>query len=449
MTLETAFNASIENTFTSQRQTRRARRDETVDLRKARLLRLREVIVAHIDDIEQALFEDLRKTPTGGKSGEIASVLGDIDTAVAHLADWMAVKPVPSSPYLPNTAAHILYEPRGNVLLLGAWNFPFALVMAPLVPIIAAGNSAIIKPNELTPATSRVVAKLIAEAFNPNDVAVFEGGIEVAERLQELPFDHVFFTGSPAVGKRVMAAAARHLSSVTLELGGKCPAIIGPDVELLQAAAKVVGGRFNNSGQLCLSVDHAWIPRNDAQAFGEKVKAMVAHQFYENGQLQLEKQPRIVNERNFDRVLGYINDALERGARILCGGQSDRETLTIHPTVLVDVPRDARIMQEEIFGPVLPILAYDELDEVLEHIDGNGKPLAMYVFSDDENFVERTLHGSSSGGVTINHVMMHYVEKNLPFGGVNGSGMGRYHGHAGFLELSNARSVLTQGKPSA
>lgn len=438
------INHRIERLFALQRATRVARKQEGAEIRGVKLARLKDAIVARIPQIEQALYEDLRKAPNGGKGGEIASVLGEIGTAIAYLEQWMAPKPVAQSSYLPNTAAHIQYEPRGVVLLLGAWNFPFALVMAPLVAIIAAGNSAIVKPNELQPATSAVIAELINSVFEEQDVAVVEGGIEVAESLQELAFDHVFFTGSPAVGKRVMAAAARHLTTVTLELGGKCPAILDNAFDLNEAAAKVIGGRFNNAGQLCLSVDHVWVPRGLHAEFCQLLAATIEKMFYVNGELSLERLPRIVNTRNFERVLGYVEDACQRGAQVLRGGQSDRETLTIHPTLLTNVPLDARIMQEEIFGPLLPVLAYDSLDEVLAQIDSTGKPLGMYIFSHDQAFVDQVLLGTSSGGVTVNHVMMHFVEKNLPFGGVNGSGMGRYHGHAGFLELSNARSVLIQ-----
>ncbi|MBV7477594.1 aldehyde dehydrogenase family protein [Pseudomonas sp. PDM31] len=438
------INHRIERLFALQRASRVARKQEGADVRTAKLARLKDAIVARIPQIEQALYEDLRKTPNGGKGGEIASVLGELTTAIAHLEHWMAPKPVAQSSYLPNTAAHIQYEPRGVVLLLGAWNYPFALVMAPLVAIIAAGNSAIIKPNELQPASSKVIAELISSVFEEQDVAVVEGGIEVAESLQELPFDHVFFTGSPAVGKRVMVAAAQHLTTVTLELGGKCPAILDSAYDLKEAAAKVVGGRFNNAGQLCLSVDHVWVPRARHEEFCTLLAAVVEQMFYVNGELNLERLPRIVNTRNFERVLGYVEDARQRGARVLRGGQSEPESLTIHPTLLTDVPLDARIMQEEIFGPLLPVLAYDSLEDVVAQVDSTGKPLAVYIFSHDQAFVDQVLLGTSSGGVTVNHVMMHFVEKNLPFGGVNGSGMGRYHGHAGFLELSNARSVLIQ-----
>lgn len=443
------MSSNIESIFARQRATREERKAEDASARAARLKRLREVIVMRIDDIEQALHADLRRTPNGGKEGEIPTVLAEIDNNIAHLEQWMAPQAVPTSPHFQGSQTFIQYEPRGVVLLLGAWNFPFALVLQPLVPIVAAGNSAMVKPNELSPATSAVVAEIIREVFEEQDVAVFEGGIEVAERLQQLPFDHVFFTGSPAVGRLVMAAAARHLTSVTLELGGKCPAIVAPDYDLIDAAGKVTAARFNNAGQLCLSVDHAWVPRAVVEPFCQIVGAVIDKLFYENGELQLNRLPRLVNERNFDRVQSYIDDAVARGARIVRGGQSDRASLTIHPTVLVDVPKDAKIMHEEIFGPVLPVLAYDELCEVTDSIDSHGKPLAMYVFAKKKAFVDQALLATSSGGVTVNHVFMHYVEPNLPFGGVNGSGMGRYHGHAGFLELSNARSVFIQAESLA
>jgi aldehyde dehydrogenase (NAD+) len=444
MTDHSPQNARIEEIFASQRATRTARKSESAADRASRLKRLRDAISSRIAVIEQALHSDLRRAPNGGTSGEIATTLEEIDSAIAQLEQWMAPQAVPTSPQFQGSQTFIQYEPRGVVLLLGAWNFPFALVMSPLIPIIAAGNSVMIKPNELSPATSRVIAEIIRDTFETQDAAVFEGGIEVAERLQQLPFDHVFFTGSPAVGKLVMAAAARHLSSVTLELGGKCPAIVAAGYDLTDAAAKTAGARFNNSGQLCLSVDHAWVPRASVETFAHIVSAVVDKMFYVDGVLQTERLPRLVNERNFDRVKSYVDEAVARGARVIRGGQFDRDNLTIHPTVMVDVPLDTRVMQEEIFGPVLPILAYDSIDEVISNVDANGKPLAMYLFSHEQAFIDKVLLGTSSGGVTVNHVFMHWLEANLPFGGVNGSGIGRYHGQAGFIELSNGRSMFVQ-----
>lgn len=435
----------IESVFAAQRRTRKMRKAEGSSERIARLQKLRETIVSHIPAIEQALFEDLRRAPSGGTEGEIPSVLAEIDAAISELDDWMSPKPVPTSPQFQGCRTYIQHEPRGVVLLLGAWNFPFALAVQPLVPIIAAGNSAMVKPNELAPATSRVVASIIEAAFDEQDIAVFEGGVEVAERLQQLPFDHVFFTGSPAVGRLVMAAASRHLSSVTLELGGKSPAIVAPGYDLKDAAGKIVAGRFYNAGQLCLAVDHVWVHRDALEGFCQIASAVVDSLFYVDGELQLDRMPRMVNDRNLDRVVGYLDDAVAGGARIVRGGQVERSSLTIHPTILVDVAPDARVMQEEIFGPVLPVLVYDELSEVVQAIDEHGKPLAIYVFAEQREFVDEVLLGTSSGGVTVNNIFMHFVEANLPFGGVNGSGVGRYHRYAGFLEFSNARSIFEQG----
>ena len=405
---------------------------------------VREAIASRTEDIEEALHQDLRKPKMGTRNAEINSVFAEIDTAVAELASWMEPEVVEPSPHFAGNRTYIQYEPRGVVLLLGPWNFPFSLVFAPLVPIIAAGNACIVKPNELQPHTSALVADIIASVFPEEEVVCFQGGVALAEALQQLPFDHVFFTGSPAVGKRVMAAAARHLSSVTLELGGKCPAILDDSYPIADAAAKIAGARFNNAGQLCLSVDHVWAPKAREEELVAALRAVIARMFYVEGALQTDRLARIVDRRNFARVKGYVDEAAGRGAKVVIGGEVDEADLTIHPTVLLDPPLDTRIMREEIFGPVLPIIGYNSIDEAVDQIDETGKPLAMYIFSHDKAFVNDVLDRSSSGGVTVNHVLMHYAENRLPFGGVNGSGMGRYKGVHGFHELSNARSVFVQ-----
>ena len=433
-----------QHVFNAQRANRAALKRQTAEQRIARLQRLKDEVVRRADDIGRALHEDLRKPLAGLHHPEIHSVLTELDVAIAGLPTWMEPEPVEPSPMFAGNAAYVMHEPRGVVLLLGPWNFPFALVLGPLVPIIAAGNAAVVKPNELQPTVSRVIAELLEAVFPEDEVAVFEGGVEVAEALQELPFDHVFFTGSPAVGKRVMAAAAKNLTSVTLELGGKCPAIIDDSYDLVDAARKVVGARFANAGQLCLSVDHVWVPTARVDELLEAVTAAVQAAFFVDGDLQRDRLPRMVDKRNFARVTGYLDDAVASGARLVSGGETDEDDLTIFPTVLADPPLTARIMQEEIFGPLLPVLGYDDLDEALDHIDATGKPLAMYLFSDDASFRDEILNRTSSGGVTINNVLAHYLEGRLPFGGVNGSGMGRYKGVRGFVELSNQRSVFEQ-----
>ncbi len=437
----------IDRVFALQRANRTTLKQRTAAERQATLTRLREVLLARAEEIDATLNADLRKPLLGPRNNELMSVIEEIDTALAELPDWMAPTPVEPSPRFAGNTAYVQHEPRGVCLLFGAWNFPFSLTLAPLIPILAAGNSAIVKPNELQPKVSALVADIIRTVFDPAEVAVFEGGIDLAEALLELPVDHIFFTGSPAVGKRIMAAASRHLASVTLELGGKCPAIVGPGYDLTDAAAKAVAARFNNAGQLCLAVDHVWVPRAQVPAFLAIASAVIDKMFYADGVLQTDRFARIVNARNLDRLRSAIDDAVARGATIVRGGTVDVADLTLHPTLLTDVPLDARIMAEEIFGPVLPVLAYDGLDTVLGQIDRTGKPLALYVFSHDQGFVDRVLTETSSGGVTVNGVLMHYMESRLPFGGVNGSGMGRYKGIHGFRELSNARSVFVQAPP--
>lgn len=434
----------INRVFQLQRANRAVLKASTAAQRRTRLQTLRDTIVAHADEIDEALFLDLRKARQGIKHFEIASALEEIDHALAALEQWMADETIEPSPHFKGNQVFIRYEPRGVVLLFGPWNFPFSLVFAPLVQIISAGNTCIVKPNELQPHTSAVTAKIIRAVFPEDQVAVFEGGVALAEQLLELPVDHIFFTGSPAVGKRIMAAAARHLASVTLELGGKCPAIVDHGVDLAKTVAMVVAARFRNAGQLCLSVDHVWIPQAMLEPFLQMARSMIAQMFYVDGKLALDRMARIVDQRNFARVTGYIDDALAHGARIAIGGERDAADLTLAPTVLVDVPPGAQVMLDEIFGPVLPVLTYQSLDQVTDYIDSTGKPLAMYIFSPDQAFIDQVLLHSSSGGVTVNGVMLHYAESRLPFGGVNGSGMGRYKGVHGFRELSNARSVFVQ-----
>ena len=437
------MNPDIQRVFELQRANRWALKAAGPEQRKRLLLKLKEAVLSRVDEINQALFDDLRKPMVGLKNGEIYSVVSEIDIVLTSLDDWMKPAPVAALPMFAGNDTYVMYEPRGVVLLFGPWNFPFSLIFAPLVNILAAGNSAIVKPNEMQPHTSALVAEIIRTTFDEAQVAVFEGGVELADELQELPADHIFFTGSPAVGKRVMAAAARHLTSVTLELGGKNPAIVAPDADLDAVAPRIIAARTMNAGQICLSVDHVWVHRSRLEEFLAIAARTIDAMFYVDGALNKKRLPRIVDARNLARIRSYIDDAISRGARITCGGTIEDDDLTIHPTVIADVPLDASIMAEEIFGPVLPVLVYDDVHEATNNCDRVGKPLALYVFGHEE-FVADVLAQTSSGGVTVNNVMSHYLEPSLPFGGVNSSGIGRYKGHAGFLELSNARSVFVQ-----
>jgi aldehyde dehydrogenase (NAD+) len=434
---------TIERVFGLQSAHKWKVKNSTAAERKAKLVRLREAVLANAEAIRRALHADLRK-PEAEAAGEIGSVENDINDALEHLESWMAPVEITPAPVFAGARARIVYEARGVCLVFGPWNFPFQLLFEPLVPVIAAGNTAILKPNELAPATSRISTEIIRAVFDEREVAVFEGGIELANELLALPVDHVFFTGSPKVGRVVMGAAARHLSSVTLELGGKCPVILDATADLAAAAATIAAARCYNSGQVCLCPDVAWVPASKRDALVAQLDSAVQSMLYRNGELNKSAFGRMVDRRNFDRVKGYLDDALERGATLAFGGRTEADDLTIHPTVLLDVPADARIMREEIFGPILPVQTYRTPDEVCAAVQGGGKPLAMYIYSNDPGFVQTVMNNTSSGGVTVNGWAMHWFEPQLPFGGVNESGIGRYHGLHGFREVSHERSVFLQ-----
>jgi len=437
--------SELHRIFQLQRSHQYTAKNSTAAQRKAKLQKLKDVILANADAICAAVYADLRRNREMAQYTEIYATTVAIDDAIAHLDEWMqpvAVEPVGTS--AGTGEGQIRYEARGQVLVLGPWNFPIQLVLSPLVPAIAAGNVVIAKPNELSPHCSAITAKIIREAFDECDVAVFEGGIDVANLLLDQPFNHVFFTGSPAVGRVVMAAAAKHLASVTLELGGKNPVVIDATADLVAAAGKIAAIRTMNAGQLCLCPDHVWIKREQRDAFVQTVGAVLNKMYFVDGKLNADALGKIVNERNFARVTGYIADAVERGAKVAFGGGSDPVQQLVEPTVLVDVPVNANIMRDEIFGPILPVLVYDDLAEVLDYLQNHGKPLAAYIYSKDQKFVERFLANTSSGGVTVNGVLSHASDATrLPFGGVNDSGIGAYHGFHGFRELSHARSVFT------
>lgn len=411
----------------------------TAEQRIAKLERLKSAIQSREEAIRAALYADLRKAPEGS-AAEISGCYADIDDAIANLAQWMAPVDIESSPGLEHAQAKVVYEARGIVLLFGPWNFPFCLVFQPLVAIVAAGNCALVKPNEMAPNISKVTAEIIRDAFDEQEVAVFEGGVELANQLLEQPINHVFFTGSPVVGKKVMAAAAQHLASVTLELGGKNPVVIDRTANVQEAAQKVAVWRNMNNGQICLCPENVWVHEDQKEEFIATVQATYQAMFYVDGVLNTEATGKIIDERNLQRVKGYIDDAREKGATVVCGGEVENQA--VHPTLLTDVPANATILGEEVFGPILNVATYKNTDEVITALQQQPKPLAMYIFSQDQAFIDSMIQNTSSGGVTVNDCIAHYQERNLPFGGVNTSGIGRYHSVHGFKELSHERAVL-------
>lgn len=404
--------------------------------RRQRLETLRDGLVAREEELLAALHADLRKSQLDAYASELGFVLGEIRHALAHLHGWM--KPERRrAPFLAWPArAQVRREPFGVALIIGPWNYPLQLLLAPLVAALAAGNTVVLKPSEFAPHTAAVVTSLIREIFDEECVAVIEGDQDVAADLLCEKFDTIFFTGSTRVGRAVMAAAARHLTPVTLELGGKCPCIVLADAPMDLAARRIVWGKFMNAGQTCVAPDHIWVDRRAAPALLAALTRAI-HDFYGEDPQQSPDYGRIIHRKHFDRVSTFLSDG-----QIHCGGRVDADDLFIEPTILTGVDMNSAVMNEEIFGPVLPVLEFDDLDVLLEKSRLQPSPLALYLFTGDRGLQERVLAGTRSGGVCINDTMTHIIGRDLPFGGLGESGMGAYHGRAGFECFTHARSVL-------
>ncbi len=441
--------ADLQRVFALQQAHQWTVKATTATERKEKLGKLKAAVQAHADDIIAAVRQDTRKPENEIRVTELLNVLSNIDRNIANLDAWMA--PVEVVPSLnPNDAARIVYEARGVCLILGPWNFPLGLVMGPLAAAIAAGNCCMVKLTDLCPATASVAARLIREAFDEREVAVFEGTVDVATALLDLPFNHIFFTGSTRVGKLVMAAAARHLASVTLELGGKSPVIVDADADVQKVATDLAAAKQFNGGQACICPDYVLVTAQQKPTLIEAFRAKVQQNLYrEDGSLKKDSIAQIVNDQNFARIQALFDDAVSKGATVAVGGTLEAADRTIHPTLLTDVTPDMLIMQEEIFGPIVPVLTYATLDEAITFISGRAKPLALYIYSNTPGHVDRILSRTSSGGVTVNGFFSHYLENQLPFGGVNQSGTGSYHGVFGFRAFSHERAIYVQSTVKA
>lgn len=407
--------------------------------RRDALTRLAEAIRRNESALVAAMAQDFGKPESEVILTEFLPVLQEIRHASRHLRRWMRPRRVLPTLATFGTSARIRPEARGVCLIISPWNYPFGLALGPLVSALAAGNSAIIKPSEMTPATSALIARLVAETFAPDLVTVVEGGVEAAQALLALPFDHIFFTGSPAVGKIVMTAAARTLASVTLELGGKSPTIVGPDADLKSAAAWIAFGKFANAGQTCIAPDHVFVHHSVKAAFLVELRARIART-YGHGATS-PHLARIVNAHHAGRLARLLRDAVARGARVTLDGEA--HDLRIGPTLIEALTPEMAISHEEIFGPILPILPYDDLDEVIGRINAAPKPLSLYIFDGPRARIDRIIAATSSGSVGVNLTMAQFAHSGLPFGGVNDSGSGAAHGHSGFRAFSHERSILS------
>ena len=422
-------------------------RKTSAETRITKLKILKKAIESFELDIYQALQTDLRKSHFETAVTEILFTYAEIDFAIKNLKEWMEPTAVSSTMSNVFSTNKIYYEPKGICLIIAPWNYPFQLMMSPLISAIAAGNCVMLKPSEMSSATATVIHTLISTCFNTNEIACFEGDVDLSKSLLELPFDHIFFTGSTAVGKLVMQAAAKNLTSVTLELGGKSPAVIDATVDLKKTAKKIAWGKLVNAGQTCIAPDYVLIDETlEADFITYYKEAVSAMYFNAAGEINKDSYGKIINERQFKRLTDLLKDAVSVGAELIWGGECNEQDLTILPSILKNVRAENPVMQQEIFGPILPIITFKHLEEAIDFINAKDKPLALYIFSNNRGNQEQILTSTSSGGVCINDVLVHISNPNLPFGGVNSSGMGSCHGIFGFKNFSHERAVVFQSK---
>ncbi|PGM95835.1 aldehyde dehydrogenase [Bacillus cereus] len=410
----------------------------SVETRKNNLKKLYEGIQRFEDEIFQALKLDLNKSVHESFTTEIGYVLKEISFQMKHISSWSKPKRVRTALTHFGSKGKVVPEPYGVTLIIAPWNYPFQLAIAPLVGALAAGNTVVLKPSELTPNVSKVLTRMLGELFPEELVSVIEGGVEESTALLKEPFDYIFFTGSVGVGKVVMEAAAKKLTPLTLELGGKSPCIVHKDAKLDVTARRIVWGKFLNAGQTCVAPDYMYVHSSVKEQLIEALRHEIAEQYGKDA-LQNDNYVRIVSERHFERLCTFLQDG-----KPVIGGNYKKETLQIEPTVLTNVTWESAVMEDEIFGPILPIIEYDKIEEVIETIQQHPKPLALYVFSEDRTVQEKVASNISYGGGCINDVVYHLATPYLPFGGVGSSGLGSYHGEQSFRTFSHYKSILSQ-----
>lgn len=444
--------AVLEKIFEAQGNRRWSIAQTTAKERIVKLQKLRVEIVRRQEEFYSAIWEDFHKPRFEAWLCEVFPAIEEIDCAISHLEEWMRDKSGKWLYFIPTTKSRLHYEPKGRCLIFAPWNYPFLLLISPIVSAIAAGNTVIAKPSHKTPKVSAFLASLLEEIFETNEVAVIEGaGAEVGDELLKLPFDHVFFTGSPKVGAHVAELAASHHASITLELGGKSPVIILPDiavdVALKDAAEKIAWGKMLNAGQTCIAPDYVLCPRDLVPAFAEATAAAIQKMYGETDELRKASTDlvHIIDENACSRHQRLVADAVDRGATPILSGEFDIENRYTPATILTNVTPDMEVMQSEIFGPILPILAYDTLDEAISFVQNRPKPLSLYVFGKSQLDIDKVLRQTTAGSTCINNCIIQIENLDLPFGGVGMSGSGNYHGFYGFRAFSHERNVMEQG----
>ncbi|MBB6455347.1 aldehyde dehydrogenase (NAD+) [Salirhabdus euzebyi] len=428
----------ISNLVSRQKKMFQESKTLTHTFRLHQLKKLQKIIERYEKDIFAALKKDLNKSEYESFATEIAYINAELADTIRNLAEWMKPQKV-KTPFSHKGSKNYIYsDPYGVTLIIGPWNYPYQLIMAPLIGAIAAGNCAIIKPSEFTPTVSRLIATMIKETFDENYITVVEGDKEVSTELLAQPFDYIFFTGSVPVGKIVMEAASKHLTPVTLELGGKSPCIVDKDAKLDIAARRIAWGKYTNAGQTCIAPDYVYVHEDIKELFIEKLQHAIETLYGENA-LENKEYTKIVNANHFDRLTAYLQDGTIR-----IGGQVDKDKLTISPTVMDCLDWDTPVMQDEIFGPILPVFTFTNLKEVQAAVRKAPKPLALYYFSENSQNQEWIIKNITYGGGCINDTMMHFANPHLPFGGVGSSGIGGYHGKYSFDTFSHKKSVTKQ-----
>jgi aldehyde dehydrogenase (NAD+) len=430
----------LEKVMEKQLQFFRAGNTRSEGFRRTQLLALKKMIATHEEEILKAVYLDLHKPDFENKMSETQIVLWEIDHVLNNLAEWMAPQKVETPLFHQPAKSKIVSEPLGAALIIAPWNYPFQLLIAPLVASIAAGNTAVLKPSEIAENTSKCVASLILKTFPEEYISVVEGGVEQTTELLRQKWDVIFYTGNTMVGKIVMKAASNHLTPVILELGGKSPCIVDQHTNIKQTARKVAWGKFMNAGQTCIAPDYVMVHQSIKEEF---VKALISviEDFYGKKAIESDHYARIINQRHFQRLTKYLE-----GANVVYGGQLEAKECFISPTIIDQPDLNSPLMSEEIFGPLLPIIAFNELEEAISYINDHPKPLALYVFSKKRKTVDQIIARTSSGGVCVNDTISHITTSELPFGGVGDSGMGQYHGRKGFESFSHLKSVMVKSQ---
>jgi len=432
-------NASLQALFRSQQSFFAGGKTRELLFRKEALKKLRSAILMHEDELYEALHKDLHKSAFESYATEIGFVLDELRFHLKKLHKWVKPKRVSSSVVSFPAKGYKTYEPLGTVLIIAPWNYPFQLMMAPMIGAVSAGNTVIIKPSEIAENTALVIEKIINSSFEKEYIHVITGGVETSQALLKLRFDHIFFTGSPRVGRIVMQSAAKQMIPVTLELGGKSPCIVDETAPLKLTARRIVWGKLLNAGQTCIAPDYLYVHEKIKEPLMKAIIAAIKKAYGKDARKSPD-YPRIITRANMERLTTLLE-----GAKIAYGGHYDKEEKYFEPTILDDVNFDLPVMQQEIFGPVLPMLTFKDTDEIISQVNARPRPLALYVFSKSHSFQKKIINGIPAGGVTVNDTLMHIASNKLPFGGVGNSGIGKYHGHFSFETFSNAKPVVYRG----